>query len=248
MKMPRIGGLACACLATLAVATACSSTTTTTSTATPGGGGGVGVTAAPSSADKLTVESGFSAGTSFDGAPTTTAGAVISNPSSQAAYDVSVQFSSLGAGDKVLDTQTDRIYYIPAGGKAVAAPTLIGHDAAEATAKVTVSVTQTFKKDTGPNDRGFGGSGAFLEVVSSDYKKSSDSLYGGVQGQVKNSTDKESKFPSVRCVLRGAGAIVGGIGTAITDPIAPGATIAFSAGSLVPTPPAADSAECSITV
>lgn len=86
--------------------------------------------------------------------------------------------------------------------------------------------------------------GVQLEVVSTAIQRGEYS--SSVTGQVKNPTTRVVDTPSVNCILRAGAAIVGGISTSIMDPIPPGGTIAFDAGTLGFMPASATSAECQI--
>jgi hypothetical protein len=206
--------------------------------------------AAPKETAKLNVVSGYSSQLDSIGTRYSSAASVITNPrKTEAACDVSVTFNLKDATGGVMDTQTADVPWIPAGGRVLVAPLQIGFEAK--TAPSGLGVTTIVDHYAATKDiSGCGGfsinNGIPMQVVSAAIE---NDQYGDrtVKGQVKNPTKEVVKDPSVTCVYRGRGALLGGTATSIMDPIPPGGTIAFEPATSSDIPKDADSVECQVT-
>jgi hypothetical protein len=191
----------------------------------------------------LVIESGWSSQVDH-GTRHSWAGAAVTNPNaSLAAYDVSVVFNLIDTAGTVVDTETETISYIAPGARVLVAPQQIGFDVKTEPADLKVNAIGDMKPD-----KGSGGASGFstekgvtLTVVSAGVDRGQ--YVSKIKGQVENPTSDVVKYPTVRCIYTHAGVIVGGEKSTISDPIAPGATVAFSAG-LNFSPEQADGAEC----
>lgn len=172
------------------------------------------------------VESGFTFGVDSIGTRYTSAGARLTNPNTDlAAYEVQVLFNLVGAGGKVLDTQTETVSYIGPGASVPVAPLQIGFEIPTNPTDLQVQVVGEFVEDEGPKGL-FGGDAAILdfkggEVTKSDFGRE-------FSGQVSNPTDVVVTSASWSCIWLNGTAITGGASSSIVDPIPPGATVQFS--------------------
>jgi hypothetical protein len=218
--------------------------TTTTSPGKPALPQTTATTATTAKPTELAVESGFASWLDSIGTRHSSAGAVVTNPNGgQAAYDVTAVFNLVDATGKVLDTESVRLPYIPAGGRVLAAPSLIGFNVNAEPSGVNVTAIGDFKKDTGRSGAESFSLNKGIDLTVTGVEIQHDQYSSKVVGQAMNPSSEIVKYASVTCVYRAGGTIVGGTATTIPDPIAPGATVAFNAGS-GDLPPTAETAEC----
>lgn len=190
----------------------------------------------------LEVGYGFSTGINSIGTRHTSAGALVTNPNkSQAAYDVQILFNLIGPDGTVLDSSSDRVYYIAPGETVPSAPLLIGFDLEQEPTELEVQATGEFREDDGPQGL-FGGDLRVLEFVSGELRAGD---YGtSLDAQVRNTSDEVAEVASWTCVYQQGGEIVGGDTSAIVDRIPPGSTVQF--GTSLSVDIQADDIQCRI--
>ena len=191
-------------------------------------------------AEAITTESGFSSGVSSLGTRFNSAGAVVTNTSSQLACGVKVEFALLDASGALIDTKSETVPFIAAGVAANVAPAGLGGgtDAEPASLEVAITEVRSFTTEAAC-DRSFA-QGLSLETADVVV----DELTY-IRGTVNNSTDTAAEKTAVDCVLRdAAGAIVGGDKTVVRDAVDAGASAEFKVRMLW-APDTAATAECS---
>ena len=177
-------------------------------------------------AAEFEVESGFTSGKDSINTVHASAGARLTNPSTdQAAYGVQVLFNLIGPGDAVLDSTTETVSYIGPGETVPVAPLQIGFDLEQEPTGLEVHVVGELSDDEGPKDS-FASEMSVLDVkdakvVASDFGRELDA-------QVSNPTAEVVTDANWDCIYLDGDKIVGGQSSAIVDPIPPGATVQFS--------------------
>jgi len=173
----------------------------------------------------LAIESGFTPNPSQG---VVSAGALVTNNGAKTACGVEVQFTLLNSAGTPVDTDTTTVALIPAGQTVSVTPLQIGFEVADP-AKMEVSVVGIGDQiESNLLDDCDGLSfqdGAEVDVVNPVLVRESGS---SIEGQLSNPSDTKIETTYIACVLKLGGKIVGGESSASLDPIAPGATIAFS--------------------
>lgn len=124
-------------------------------------------------------------------------------------------------------------------------PLLIGHDITEDPTGLDVSVVSV---DTFVDSSAFADCQAITMVqgLALTVEEATVDLSGSsIRGRVTNPGSDVVKTAYIDCVLRAGSQIVGGESTALLDPIAPGATIAFQISAFY-LPELVDAAECQV--
>lgn len=181
-------------------------------------------------AKDLTVDSGFTSGVNSIETLYTTAGALVTNPNdSLAAYDVTVVFNLLDADGGVMDTDSKRVPYIPAGATVPVAPLQIGFDLAEEPADLSVDIAGKFGSDEGWDGVDFLlGEGVDLEVE--DAKLVTGDSRDRVEFIVTNPSEVVAERASWACVFQNGDNIVGGDSSSVSDPVVPNGKVKVDAG------------------
>ncbi|MEN9643815.1 MAG: hypothetical protein RL238_484 [Actinomycetota bacterium] len=191
-------------------------------------------------AEAVTVESGYSSGVSSLGTRFTSAGAVVTNTSTQLACGVKVEFALLDASGALIDTKTETVAFVAAGVAANVAPSGLGGGTETEPGSMEATVTEVRSFTTAATCDPSIVQGLSLETADVVV----DELTY-IRGSLNNTTDTAAEKPQVDCVLRDtAGAIVGGDKTVVREPVEAGATAEFKVRMLW-APDTAATAECS---
>lgn len=190
-------------------------------------------------ADAITTESGYSTGVSSLGTRFNSAGAVITNTSTQLACGVKVEFALLDAAGALIDTKVETVAFIPAGAAANVAPSSLGGGSETEPGSMELAVTDV---------RGFTTAAtcdpSILQGLTLATADVTIDALTYIRGSIENSNDTAAEKTLVDCVLRdAAGAIVGGDKTVVRDAVDAGATAEFKVRMLW-APDTAATAEC----
>ena len=191
-------------------------------------------------AEAITTESGFSSGVSSLGTRFNSAGAVVTNTSSQLACGVKVEFALLDASGALIDTKSETVPFIAAGVAANVAPAGLGggSDTEPASLEVAITDVRSFTTDAACDP-------SIVQGLSLETADVTVDALTYIRGTVTNSTDTAAEKTLVDCVLRdAAGAIVGGDKTVVRDAVDAGASAEFKVRMLW-APDTAATAECS---
>lgn len=179
----------------------------------------------------LQAEAGFTSAENSIGTRHTSFGALITNPNeSLAAYDVSVTINLLGDDGSILETDTERVEYLAPGATLpVATSVTFGFDLDSEPADYELSMTGEFREDEGYGGVSFSMNDG-IELDVADASIGEGSLGAELSFTATNPGEDVVEFGSWNCVFLSSGEVVGGDGSTIIDPIAPGATIRVDSG------------------
>ena len=224
---------------TAAVETTAGSETTAAGTETTAGSETTAAAGETPTAEAITTESGYASGVSSLGTRFTSAGAVVTNTSTQLACGVKVEFALLDAAGTLIDTKSETVPFIAAGLAANIAPSGLGGGSETEPGALEVAITEVRSFTTEATCDPSLVQGLTLETADVTV----DELTY-IRGQVTNGTDTAAEKTLVDCVLRdAAGAIVGGDKTIVRDAIDAGASAEFKVRMLW-APDTAATAEC----
>lgn len=173
----------------------------------------------------LTVVAGMSSSVDSIGTRYTTAGALVTNPNpGVAAYEVTAVFNLLSATGAILDTDSVNVPYIPANTTVPVAPLQIGFDIPDEPTSVDVNIAGEFGRDRGWEGVEFSMQEGF-DLTVSDAVVTPDDWGNQLSFTATNPSGSVSEWGSWDCIMKQAGAIVGGQSSGISDPIVPGGSV-----------------------